>query len=437
MYTCDLKMQIPEPIIHLLKVMEQAGGEGYLVGGALRDLVMKREVKDYDVATSLHPDKVLELFKMHTTFEVGKKYGTITVIIDEIPIEVTTYRGEMGYSDFRHPDQITFVSDICEDLSRRDFTINAMAYNPLKESGILDPFGGLSDIAAQQIRTVGRPDERFFEDPLRILRAVRFAARLGFTLHPETYRAMELHHALLNRIAEERIRIELFGILLATHTVAGIRLMKNSGILKTILALDENEALVATGVQIAGSLHYIDALPLCASFRMAALLHTIFMGPNIMDRALQTLKRLRFDKATLQEVLKLLESFPLLADCSPYTLKKIIGEIGYEKTYGLLSWYYAYKTAEAVVPLKHFEVLYHQSLSILIKIQEKGEPVTLKDLAITGNDVMENMDIDGNGKLVGQALHTAYEWVLQHPEDNQKEILLERLRQSTVDSNGG
>lgn len=207
-------MRIPEPrAVLALTILREAGEHAYLVGGCLRDLLMGRRPKDYDIASSSSPDRTCEIFKGYKTVPSGIGYGTVTVIIDGLPLEITTFRSECGYSDGRHPDAVRFVGNVEDDLSRRDFTVNAMAYN--EQEGLLDPFGGLADLKAGIIRAVGQAGERFSEDALRILRALRFCAQLGFWADPQTEGAMLDCRGGLGGVSCERIGNEIL------KTVAG------------------------------------------------------------------------------------------------------------------------------------------------------------------------------------------------------------------------
>ena len=206
-------MLLPGPVTQCCAVLRQAGYAAHPVGGCVRDLLLGRVPGDWDVATSAHPEQVQTLFAH--TIPTGIKHGTVTVVLENMTIEVTTFRREHGYGDGRHPDAVTFDADLNADLSRRDFTVNAMA---LKETGeIIDPFGGRADLEGRLIRAVGDPTERFSEDALRILRAVRFAARLGFSLEERTAAAMEKCAPLVDKVSAERITAELEKTLLSPH----------------------------------------------------------------------------------------------------------------------------------------------------------------------------------------------------------------------------
>ena len=202
---------IPQHALTVVERLERYGYEAYVVGGCVRDSLMGRCPKDWDVCTNALPEEVLRVFKRFHVIKTGLQHGTVTVMVDKQPVEVTTFRIDGNYTDNRHPDSVNFVSRVEEDLARRDFTINAMAYNPAR--GLVDAFGGQEDLQARIIRCVGEPDERFNEDGLRILRALRFAARYDFGIETETAFSMHRNRHLLENVSVERIFSELKGIL--------------------------------------------------------------------------------------------------------------------------------------------------------------------------------------------------------------------------------
>ena len=204
-------IEIPPQVNRAIKILGNAGHSAYVVGGAVRNILMGIPVNDWDITTSALPEETLRLFDEFKTIETGLQHGTVTVIIDHMPLEITTYRIESGYSDNRHPDKVDFTDKVEEDLSRRDFTVNAIAYSP--SSGFADLFDGQSDIKSKTIRCVGDADTRFGEDALRILRALRFSSVLGFEIHPDTADSIRRNYKLLKNISVERIFVELSKLL--------------------------------------------------------------------------------------------------------------------------------------------------------------------------------------------------------------------------------
>ena len=207
-----MKIRIPEYVNQVLAVLESAGWEAYVVGGCVRDALLAREPEDWDVCTLAKPSSVKSAFSDWRTIDTGLKHGTVTVLSEGHPVEITTYRIDGNYSDGRHPDSVSFTDDITADLSRRDFTMNAIAYH--EERGLVDPFGGAADIAAGVIRCVGDPAQRFSEDALRIMRALRFASVLGFTIEPATLAAVRSMAGTVRRVAAERINVEFSKLIL-------------------------------------------------------------------------------------------------------------------------------------------------------------------------------------------------------------------------------
>lgn len=273
----DKAMPMPDSVMRVLNRLNEAGFEGYLVGGCVRDFLMGREPKDYDVATNASAEQTESIFSDFKVIETGIKHGTVTVISDGIPVEVTTYRVDGTYSDGRHPDSVTFSASIQEDLSRRDFTMNSVAYSP--HDGRVDLFGGCDDIRSGIVRCVGEPDRRFGEDALRILRALRFAAVLGFEIEPQTADAIHRGKHLLHQIAVERITAEIF-LLICGQNASKI-LREYSDVIGEILP--PVTAMFGCGQDTPyhiydvweHTLHVIDNVPPLIEMRMAALLHDV------------------------------------------------------------------------------------------------------------------------------------------------------------------
>lgn len=273
----DKEIPVPSSVMKVLERLYEAGFEGYLVGGCVRDFLMGRQPEDYDVTTNAAAEQTEKIFKDFKVIETGIKHGTVTVISDSTPVEVTTYRVDGTYSDGRHPDTVTFSTSIDEDLSRRDFTMNSVAYSP--HSGWVDLFGGRDDIRRKVVRCVGEPDKRFGEDALRILRALRFAAVLGFEIEPETAEAIHRGKHLLHQIAVERITSELFAMICGQNTSEILR--EYSDVIGEILppiremfGFEQNTPYHIYDVW-EHTLHVIDTAPSSVEMRMAALLHDI------------------------------------------------------------------------------------------------------------------------------------------------------------------
>lgn len=226
----DTRIKVPQKGQYIINTLENAGFEAYVVGGCVRDCILNRQPEDWDITTSAKPEQVKALFSR--TIDTGLQHGTVTVMLDKEGFEVTTYRLDGEYEDGRHPKAVTFTSDLEEDLKRRDLTINAMAYND--REGLVDLFGGMEDLEAGLIRCVGKPEERFQEDALRILRAIRFSAQLGYEIEPGTLAAIQRLAPTLDRISEERIQVELVKLLVSPHPEY-LRIAYDNGVTKVFL----------------------------------------------------------------------------------------------------------------------------------------------------------------------------------------------------------
>lgn len=442
----SINISLPKEVEMILNRIMEEGGQAYVVGGAVRDALLGRPVNDWDVATSFHPDDIERIFSFARTIPTGKKYGTVTVIINDMPVEVTTFRGEGQYSDFRHPTQITFLSDIVEDLSRRDFTINAMAYNPYLAEPLMDPFGGCQDLSQKLIRTVGQPEHRFYEDPLRIMRGIRFCAELRFKLEENTFKAACAHHQLLSRISPERIRDELNKIMTALDPFESLMLLYKTGTFEVILP-EISQCLSHTGQRA------FKAIKLCrpdSVLRLAALYCCILAQPNsTQDQTINdynfeqsahelankiklvecSLRRLRYDNKTVHRVTQLISSFPVQFSSdkaeAAYQIRKLMGNLGMEDAFHLLELKQAYLLADGQ---KEQSEKVESLVSIAHEILARGDALNLSQIAINGHDVMSvGIGID-DPRDIGKALQQAYEWVLMHPEWNDKELLLSKLK---------
>ncbi|MBQ8894857.1 MAG: CCA tRNA nucleotidyltransferase [Clostridia bacterium] len=379
-------MKIPAGVAAVLERLELAGREGYLVGGCVRDHVMGCTPHDYDVTTSALPEETLAIFRGDRVIETGLQHGTVTVLTADGPVEVTTYRQDGTYSDHRHPDGVTFTRSLREDLARRDFTMNAMA---MGRSGALeDPFGGREDIQRGLIRCVGEADRRFEEDALRILRGLRFAARLGFALEEETAAAMDRKKELLNTIARERVFSELCGLLqgvYAPEILAQYRAVVQS----TLPELDLSRC------------ELLKALPPEPALRLAALLQR--------EQAPGLLTRLKVSNEFRRTVLMLVEEREQLCPPERKAVRRRCAALGAEN-FLLLCRYQQNERARQIA-----EAL----------IREKA-CLSIGDLAVNGRDLM---GLGLRGAAIGRALEQLLEQVTEENIPNEKEALLQYLKQ--------
>lgn len=438
-------MSLPKTIEYVIRTIMDSGGQAYLVGGALRDHLLGRPVIDYDIAVSLLPDEVTALFSNHRSWPTGKRFGTVTVEIDKMNVEITTFRQETLYSDSRHPDKVSFVSDINLDLSRRDFTINAMAYNPFLSSDLIDPFKGKEDLNRRILRTVGSPYERFGEDPLRIMRGIRFSAQLDFEIHVETKKAMTSCSEELRKVSAERIRDELDKLLLSTHPDKGLLELQETGAITIILPPKDVTGKNALTLLNQQNTEHIKHLAMQLHLRLAALISLLykwemnFITPEGGNYLKDILYRLRYDNKTIAQVIKLTpayESFQSM-EVSPYTIRKLIGQVGMDEVRSILNWastankydvqYDARYDTDSSNKHDQDAKLKDAELT-LSKVQNNGDPVFFEQLAISGDDVLKSGIGNKDPRLVGEALRVAYDWILQNPEWNHRDYLLDKLK---------
>ncbi len=434
-------MSLPKAIEYVIRKIMDSGGQAYLVGGALRDHLLGRPVFDYDIAVSLLPDEVTALFSNHRSWPTGKRFGTVTVEVDNMNIEITTFRQETLYSDNRHPDKVSFVSDINLDLSRRDFTINAMAFNPFQSSGLIDPFKGKEDLTQKIIRTVGSPYERFAEDPLRIMRGIRFSAQLDFEIHEETKKAMSACSEELRKVSSERIRDELNKLLLSPDPDNGLLQLQETGTL-SILFPPKGEAGENTITLLnQQNTEYIKYLDIQLSLRLAALMgllykHEVdFTTPEGANFLKDILYHLRYDNKTIAHVIKLAQSYESFqsSEVNPYMIRKLIGQVGMDDVISTLNWA-SVKNKNSIqhkissLNKDNQEVKLKDAKLILSNIQNNNDPVYFEQLTINGDDVLKVGIGHKDPRIVGEALRLAYDWILQNPEWNRIDFLLDKLK---------
>ena len=390
-------MKNTTPPAHITFVLNQLASEGYesyLVGGSVRDMVMNRPIKDWDIATSAKPVEVAGLFQK--TVLTGEKFGTVTVVLPECSVEVTTFRTEDNYTDSRHPEEVNFVSSLEEDLSRRDFTINAMAMSVKGE--LIDPFDGAGDIVRRIIRCVGGPNTRFSEDALRMFRALRFSAELGFIIEHETLQAIYANAGLAGKVSSERIRVELEKTLMSQRPEVAGEMIK-IGLLGKFVAVSGKSP---------GGLEKIANLPAELILRGCAFCG-ILIKKQYLKSATELLYNMHLDGKTVKACLHALEipEFPV----ERVEIKRLLSKHGAVTT----------RCAAAVDDVLN-KTDEGKSLYLTDSIIASGECVTLGELSITGKDLLEMGHLPG--KELGETLKRLLEHVIEKPEDNTKEILL-------------
>ncbi len=455
-----ITISLPPEVKSILTRIMEHGGQAYVVGGAVRDAILGRPISDWDVATSLHPDETEKLFSHTRTIPIGKKYGTVIVVINNLSVQVTTYRGEGEYRDFRHPSQVVFLSDIIDDLSRRDFTINALAYNPYLTPSLLDPFGGIDDLTEKTVRAVGEPGERFSEDPLRILRGIRFCAELEFQLEHQTLEAARTYGHLLSQIPAERIKDEIDRILLVPDPYYPLTLLRQLGIFKILLPdiwkccsssspssckLSDRLSLIFKAVSLCrqdivlrlAALHYTWNIDKLFNYAYTTKSDKSQMEDRCAETTELSLKRLRYDSKTVRRVKSLLATVPLPLNLNKaeaeYRLRRIMGKLGPEDTLKFLDLQQAYLSAADHKPEAYNIQQYKR---ITEEIISRGDPVTVSQLAINGNDLLDAGIGVKDRRIIGKALNQAYQWVLMNPEDNDRQLLLSRLKAVFMEHNG-
>lgn len=434
-------IQLPDHVKIIIQTLEKAGYEAFAVGGCVRDSILGRTPDDWDITTSANPFDVKKLFRR--TFDTGIQHGTITVLFDKTGYEVTTYRIDGIYEDGRHPKDVTFTSNLQEDLKRRDFTINAMAYND--SAGLIDCYNGMNDIALKIIRCVGNPQERFSEDALRIMRAVRFSAQLGYDIESRTADVIKRQAADLQRISAERIQVELVKLLISSHPEKFIDLYEMN-ITKVIMP--EFDAMMETKqnhphhIYNVGE-HTIHALMTTRQdkiLRLAVLFHDIgkplvkttdddgvdhFYGHAKASERIadQILRRLKFDNDTIYKVTKLVYNHDRNIEPTPRAVRHALADMGEELFALLLEVKWADAMGQSEYRRKDKQLRINELRSIYQNTIEQKECFDLKNLAVTGSDLITiGMR---PGKEIGQMLHELLELVLEDPNSNEKSYLLE------------
>lgn len=439
-----MKIEIPSKAAMILNILEDAGFEAYVVGGCVRDSILGRIPDDWDITTSAAPEQVKALFRR--TVDTGLAHGTVTVMMEKEGFEVTTYRVDGEYEDGRHPKEVTFTASLEEDLKRRDFTINAMAYNP--STGIVDLFAGLEDLENKLIRCVGNPLERFTEDALRIMRAVRFSAQLGFQIEENTKNALGVLAPNLRHVSAERIQVELIKLLVSPHPDY-LRIAYETGVTKEFLpewdvcmVTEQNTPhhCYTVGEHILHSLLNIRADKV---LRLTMLLHDIgkpavkktdengrdhfkMHGPESEKMAHDILRRLKLDNDTISKVCRLVKWHDYRPLPEMKAVRRAVNKIGED----LFPLYLEVQRADTLAQSDYRREEKTGRLEGVCacwkQIREEKQCVSLKSLAVTGRDLIT--EGIAPGREIGEILQYLLEIVLEDPEQNQKEKLLAKLQ---------
>ena len=431
---------LPEKVSRILNTLSAAGFEAFAVGGCVRDAILGRVPGDWDITTNALPEQVKALFRR--TVDTGIAHGTVTVMLGSDGFEVTTYRLDGDYSDSRHPDKVTFTASLEEDLKRRDFTINAMAYHP--EKGMIDLFGGQEDLQRRIIRCVGDPRERFDEDALRIMRALRFSAQLGFRIEEQTRAAIRAFAPRLQLISRERIHDEFLKLLLSPHPDR-LADMAECGITAqvfplwdTMLETAQNSPFHQYSVGV-HTLKVIEGVPAEPVLRLAAFLHDCgkpackstdlggrdhFYGhaEKSAEIAEDFLKEYRFDNKTIADVLQLIRVHDDHYHGTRENVRREMNRVGQELFPSYLKLILADNLAKSRYALEEFMPRYERFRKLYEEILQEGDPITLKDLAVKGSDLITaGMK---PGPAMGETLNRMLDDVLGNPKHNNKEYLL-------------
>lgn len=398
-----VRIQLPYEVEWVIGKIRDAGYEAFAVGGCVRDTLLGRTPEDWDVTTSARPEAVKAIFER--TVDTGLQHGTVTVLKNRKGYEVTTYRIDGEYHDGRHPDSVEFTPNLLEDLKRRDFTINAMAYS--HETGIVDEFGGMEDLKAGIVRCVGRPEDRFTEDALRLLRALRFSAQLGFEIEESTYAAIKTIAPNLAKVSKERVQAELTKLLLSAHPER-ILLLKETGLSAQIVP--GFDAVFAPAL-----FSELSRLPAEKSLRWAG-----FLLCQREKQAEAVLKGLKMDNETIGNVSRMIEGAKETLPLEKPAVRRA------------MSRYTPYQLEGA---LKLKELMGSPDAEEIRRLREEiirdGDCVSLKDLAVKGRDLLE-AGVE-RGPMVGEILNHLFDLVLLHPEKNDRELLLKEAGRFSQD----
>lgn len=436
----EFNMILPAQVAAALRMLESAGFEAYVVGGAVRDALLGREVHDYDVTTSALPSQIREVFEDFHTIPTGEKHGTVTVVMGGMPLEITTYRVDGDYSDGRRPDTVEFTQSIREDLARRDFTVNAMAYSP--RCGFCDPFSGKADLGEGVIRAVGDPVRRFTEDALRILRAFRFAARLGFGIEGATLAAAKSERKRLGAVSAERKANEILGLLSAEKPSCALRLMFSARVLSEIMPGAYFESLAQNGFAAVDFTpeNYPEGLYLKKEAQAEAARGYISARVHLAALRLGILLR-DSDRDTAVAVIRLLK---MSTELSAIVAAAATGSLPQRGDEVSVRTYAAGLTGKTVPKYAYVTLLAAgargerlasgdkaaDAAATLHACALRGDPLSTAQLAVGGRDLIEKGVMPG--EAVGRVLSELLASVLANPEFNTKENLLSLIEDMII-----
>jgi tRNA nucleotidyltransferase (CCA-adding enzyme) len=435
----EFNMSLPSAVTLALSRLEDAGHEAYVVGGAVRDAMLGRAVHDYDITTSASPEEIKSVFADFHTILTGEKHGTVTVVIEGMPLEITTYRVDGDYTDGRRPDSVEFTKNIIEDLARRDFTVNAMAYSPTR--GLCDPFGGADDLKLGVIRAVGDPIRRFTEDSLRILRGFRFAARLGFEIEEKTLSAAKSERKRLSAVSAERIGSEVLGLLSAEKPSRSLCLMYSAHVLGEIMPSAYFETLAQNNFKAVDFIpeDFPAGLYLKKERKEAAPLGFISARAHLASLRLGMLLRDSNEEISVEIPKKLKMSTEL----SAVTTATASGILPKRADSATVRTYASGITGKITPKFAYFILLAAgargerllsgesamEAARNLFECAEKDEPMSVSDLAVSGRDLLDCGVAPG--ARIGEVLAELLASVLANPDFNTRENLLSLVHDMT------
>lgn len=407
---------MPEDVCRIIKILNNAGFEAYAVGGCVRDTLLGRVPGDWDITTSAKPEQVKSLFRR--TVDTGIQHGTVTVMFGKEGYEVTTYRIDGEYEDGRHPKEVTFTNNLVEDLKRRDFTINAMAYNG---SEIVDEFEGLKDLDNKIIRAVGNAEERFTEDALRILRALRFAAQLDYSIEESTVDAIIKLKDNLKQISAERIRVELTKLLMSDHPEK-LQDVYKYGVSFVVLPTYDEYSDEERADAIEALRNSVESGSTDKSEEY--LRFAILLRPAGEEAARKVLRELKFDNETIRCVTTLIANADNKPELTDPNVRRSIVRVGTDLVPVLIRlWRVSLKCDGAGDASDNSEYI-NKYESTVAKILERGDCIAMKNLAVTGKDLINELGMKP-GKELGEVLNNLFERVLDEPELNERGALLQ------------
>ena len=415
-----VEIKMPKGAEFIIQSLEKSGFEAYIVGGCVRDAVLGREPEDWDITTSARPEEVKSIFR--TTVDTGIEHGTVTVLLpkdetgEEVrSFELTTFRIDGEYEDSRHPKRVSFTSSLTEDLARRDFTINAMAYH--MDMGLIDPFSGMIDLENKTLRAVGKAEERFKEDALRMMRGIRFSAQLNFSLEEDCFMGMRKLRENLGKVSKERIAVELWKLLASEHPEK-VEMLFSTGLSPYITR--DFPKIGEAGIPI-----LIPEAPKEKILRFGLFLR------NVPIYAVKILRELKLDRMTIDGASRFAKLFSENEVENPYALRKRIASDGMKMTRDF------YAMQEAILKKKEnteldriYLAVLQERVEWLKEIEKRQDCVSFSEMQLGGKDLI-SLGVSP-GKALGELLHYAFDYVLHYPSENDKEKLISYLRKQKL-----